>query len=117
MYTHFTYLFYNVFNDYLNKKKKKGGTLYHVSMVINQFSYQKFEIIIIDGQNLTQIKYKQLSNTNQWNPCIQCHLYGIYQYHFVDNKSNNFRDWYPLEICDYPYNFVSYKNDYLFHSD
>ena len=34
---------------------------------------------------------------------------------FVDNKSNNnFRDWYPLQICDYPYNFVNYKNQYLF---
>ena len=75
-------------------------------------------IYIIDGQNLTQIiEYKQLNNTNQWNPCIPMPFEKdtIINITFVDNGYNNFRDWYPSQICDYPYNFVNYKNKYLFH--
>ena len=32
----------------------------------------------------------------------------------IFDKYSNFRDWYPLQICDYPNNFVNYKNEYLF---
>ena len=92
-------------------------------MLINNISISQREeyqilIFIIDGQNLTQItEYKQLNNTNQWNPCIPMPFDDniTINISFVDNIYNNFRNWYPLQICDYPYNFVNYKNEYLFY--
>ena len=103
-------------------KKTKGGTLYHTSMLINNINGSGFEldvyvIYIIDGQNATQIEeYKQLNNTNKWNPCIPMPFVGNKGIFitFANNGYNSFRDWYPLEICDYPNNFANYKNQYLF---
>ena len=33
---------------------------------------------------------------------------------FYDNEYNKFRNWYPLQICDYADNLLNYKNEYLF---
>ena len=76
-----------------------------------------YQVYIIHGQNMTQIiEYKQLNNTNQWNPCIPMPFGhdNIINITFVDNENNDFRDWYPLQICDYPHNVENYKNEYLF---
>ena len=106
------------------KQKQKRWSLYYASTLINNESNHDprpyyINVYIIDGQNITQIKeYIQLNNTNKWNPCIP-KPFGDDVYisiTFADNKYNNFRDWYPLEICDYPYNFVNYTNKYLFDS-
>ena len=74
-----------------------------------------YTIYIIDGQNITQIKqYMQLNNTNNWNPCIPMPFDNSIDIILIFNKYSNFRDWYPLQICDFPNNFVNYKNEYLF---
>ena len=86
-------------------------------MVINSGStFDDYFIYIIDGQNITQIQqYKQLNITNKWNPCIPMSFSAAnYDVYFVFNKFINFRDWYPLQICDYPYNSINYINKYLF---
>ena len=108
--------------SYLNKKTKKGGTLYHASKLISYGSNSSshYQIYVIDGQNINQIKeYKQWDFAKIWNPCIPIPFDTEYNsafisITFVSNQSNNFRDWYPLQICDYPYNFMNYSNQYLF---
>ena len=87
-------------------------------MLINNISELDrgyYTIYVIDGQNITQIKqYKQLDNTNKWNPCIPMPFNERVSITFVYNEYNNFRAWYPLQICDFANNFVNYKNEYLF---
>ena len=86
-------------------------------MLINDIADWRDEhtIYIIDGQNITQIKqYKQLNNTNKWNPCIPMPFDNSIDISLIFDKYGNFRDWYPLQICDYPNNFINYKNEYLF---
>ena len=116
MYVFYIFILRRFYNNYLTT----GGTLYHASILINSgFSDIHHQIYVIDGQNITQINdYKQLNNTDAWNPCIPMPFSGTkYMYiniTFINNIYNNFRDWYPLEICDYPDNFKKYKNEFLF---
>ena len=87
-------------------------------MLINNSSeWREYQIYIIDGQNITQIKdYQQMNNTNKWNPCIPMPFAENKQISiiFADNGYNSFRKWYPLQICDFPNSFVNYRNEYLF---
>ena len=89
--------------------------MYYVSYLINNNAdSDQHEIYIIDGQNQTQIEeYKQLNNTYPWNPCIAMP--------FDDTKSitinfntNDWRNWYPNNTCDYRNNSAFYDNTYLF---
>ena len=70
------------------------------------------DAIIVDGQSISDIKaYKKADNTNQWNPCLPM----PFNYATVTiNFTSTFRDWYPLQICDYENNSVYYRNEYLF---
>ena len=99
------------------KITKKGGTLYYVSLLINNRSEDTtFYVNIIDGQNVTEIsKYKQLNNRNNcsWNPCIPM-PFGDVHITFLSNNDSIWRDIYPSGTCDYQNNSVNYKNEYLF---
>ena len=67
----------------------------------------------MNGQNISQIeKYKQLNNTNNWNPCIPIKFYGNKSITITFKGSSI--NWYPLKICDYQNNSMYYKNEYLF---
>ena len=69
----------------------------------SEWPYYQTYIYVIDGQNITQIgQYKQLNNTDGWNPSIPIPFTMLFydsrliSINFVSNKPNNFRDWYPL---------------------
>ena len=80
--------------------------------MINNATDQDNEIYILNGQNISQIeKYKQLKNTNKWNPCIPITFYGDKSITITFTSSSN---WYPLNICNYQNNSMSYQNEYLF---
>eukprot|EP01084_Bolivina_argentea_P099773 179304_1 len=92
------------------------GTLYYISylMLHDSYPYHDPFIYIIDGQNQAQIEYyKLLNNTNGWNPCLPMTVSTI-KITFGVNNENIWRDWYPLNICDYPNNAMYYRNKYLF---
>ena len=95
-------------------KTKKGGTLYYVSLLINnpdpsQYTLdfninETIHINVIDGQNKTEIsKYKELNNTNNWNPCLPMPfiIIATVSITFLSNNHSIWRDWYPFRICDY----------------
>ena len=92
-----------------NKTKKKGGTLWYVSSLIGAYEHDS---IIVDGQSISDIKtYKELDNTDGWNPCLPVPFnWSTVTINFI----STFRDWYPFEICDYQNNSIHYKNEYLF---
>lgn len=85
--------------------------------------------IFLEGQNITQIKeYQRFENAfygndsyqdYQWNPCLPIPAND------PDNKltitfglssQSNWRNWYPLNICDYENNKEDYDNNYLFEA-
>ena len=93
-----------------------------MSLLINhQSDHSRINVIDIDGQNITEItKYKQLKNTNNWNPCLPMPLStdpAAVIITFSSNTDSIWRDWYPLDVCDYQYNSINYKNRYLFDGD
>ena len=83
--------------------------------------------IHVDGQNITQIK--QYQNTTRggysgktgfnWNPClpIPFSIDTSVTITFDGPAFENWRNWYPLEICDYQKNTIKYDNDCLFKGD
>ena len=95
------------------------ATLYWASTKINQtYAYQEdlsHIIHVIDGQNIPQImQYKQVNETNGWNPCLPIPISGSTAITFDRDNIQSWRDWYPLNICDYKNNTAEYKNEYLF---
>lgn len=92
--------------------------MYYASTLIYKYvHYNDKEIIIKDGQNISQIKqYQQLNNTEGWNPCIPMTVSNTWSpiKVTVTFMTNDWRNWYPLNICDYPNNKDYYKNTYLF---
>ena len=95
----------------IKKIKKKGGTLYYASLLINDGSYKDNQIYIINGQNTSQINEWKQRNTLKWNPCIPKR--------FDEDKSITITFisnsiWYPLNVCNYQNNSMSYQNQYLF---
>ena len=85
-------------------------------LIINGAHESSKNIVLIDGQNITEIKkYKQLNSTNNWNPCIPMPSTSLsMDITFLSTNDSIWRDWYPLDICDYQNNSVNYKNKYLF---
>ena len=82
-------------------------------MLINHGSDEHNEIYILNGQNISQIEnYKQLKNTNKWNPCIPITFNGDKS--ITITFTNNSINWYPLKICDYQNNLRYYRNEFLF---
>ena len=89
--------------------------MYYASYSINNHKdLNNHEIYIIDGQNQTQIKqYQRLHDTNSSNPCIPMQ-FDSHKSIIITFATNEWREWYPLNICDYPNNTNYYANTYLF---
>ena len=101
---------FSIYNLY-----KTGGTLYYVSNLINdQSDFKDIEIHVTDGQNIKQIQqYQQLNNTNQWNPCIPITFHDALSVTFKF-YANDWKNWYPVNICDFENNKNYYRNEHLF---
>ena len=91
--------------------------MYFTSQLINKANSDMNEIYIMNGQNISQImQYQQLNNTHGWNPCIPMIFKNTKSITitFDSLNVNNYRDWYPFDICDYTENNIKYNNMYLF---
>ena len=91
-------------------------------MLCNNRSNDNVNIKVIDGQNITEVlKYRQLNNTNNWNPCLPMQFKmsddGSVDIEFLSKHDSIWRYWYPLNTCDYQNNSVNYNNEYLFDGD
>eukprot|EP01084_Bolivina_argentea_P171193 296586_1 len=58
-------------SDHCGNSTHPCGTLYQVSILIQQQKTSHFRINVINGQNQNEIlKYYTLNNTNKFNPCF-----------------------------------------------
>ena len=82
----------------------KGGTLYHVSTLINQSPDYDYTINIVDGQNYSS------------NPCFPIPFNTTHNIIINFNTSNigQFNDWYPSECSRYNNDFYGIDNKYIF---
>ena len=91
--------------------------MYYVSDLINNHNdWKDIEIHIIDGQNIEQIQeYQQLNTTKQWNSCIPM-TFGDDLAVTLIFYANDWRNWYPLNICDFEDNKHYYRNEYHWYT-
>ena len=86
----------------------EGGTLFHVSELINAVIFSNASITIIDGQNKEIIAN---STDNDYNPCLPQPLYlGKRVTVTFSSNITSFGDWFPT-IC---VNASGYSNEYMF---
>ena len=86
----------------------EGGTLFHVSELINAVIFSNASITIIDGQNKEIIAN---STDNDYNPCLPQPLYlGKRVTVTFSSNITSFGDWFPA-ICS---NDSGYSNEYMF---
>ena len=86
----------------------EGGTLFHVSELINAVIFSNASITIIDGQNEVVIAN---STDNDYNPCLPQPLYlGKRVTVTFSSNITSFSDWFPA-IC---VNDSGYSNEYMF---
>lgn len=60
------------------------------------------------------VQYQNLDNTKGWNPCIPMTFTEDKTIVITFDNTKTWRNWYPLDICDYPNNAEKYQNEYLF---
>ena len=85
----------------------EGGTLYHVSELINELGSYYVSVTIIDGQNEETIT-RNLHN--EYNPCLPLTIEDIYIDIIFSSEITSFEDWFP-SICTQN---KEYRNEYMF---
>eukprot|EP01084_Bolivina_argentea_P047931 88365_1 len=89
------------------------GTLYFVSSCIQNSLNSEFVIIVMDGQNKSDInQYHQLQNTDNYDPCLPIPFDGEKQITIQFITEQIMDDLFPKDICDLDNNI--YLNEYIF---
>eukprot|EP01084_Bolivina_argentea_P240307 403755_1 len=97
-----------------NPISQSCGTIYYASVIFAETDYMRC-IVIIDGQNKTQIESYYLNSSDIiYNPCVPRPIYGGFlKLQFNEDNIKSMQDWFP-PIC--ANNTISFKNKYLFES-
>eukprot|EP01084_Bolivina_argentea_P282731 484023_1 len=108
------YIGKNGFDNHIcgNTETNPCGTLYFVSLFVNNSSNSKFIINVMVGQNETEIlAYQKLNNTNNYDPCLP-KPFDYSKQITLTFQNSSLSNWFPQDICDQ--NNTIYANEYMF---